>query len=175
MPKFEKQTHLTQVDPVHAEFLKRHGATETAHSGLTLWAHLKGVHDILANWGAMRHLQVAGLFHSIYGTRSFIKTTVFKTQRDDVIKLIGEPAETLVWSFSHLPRPLLFESSLKTGNFSWPFFNDKQNPEEIKILQNELLSLECANLIEQRIIYQFPQLGQHSQSIGLLNKKGFPT
>src|SRR5438093_4689025 len=111
MPEFVPSPML--IDPAHAAFLQQRGATHTAHSGHTLWAHLKGVHDILARWGAQPHLKLAGLFHSVYGTQSFQKKTVPRTERDSVIRLIGEPAETLAWLFTHLPRPVLFEASLQ--------------------------------------------------------------
>jgi hypothetical protein len=39
------------------------------HTGATSFdAHLRGVRDILRTWKAEEHVQLAGLFHSIYGT-----------------------------------------------------------------------------------------------------------
>lgn len=102
------------IDPACMAFLQQRDAHQTAHSGHTLLAHLTGVHQLLARWGAARPLQLAGLFHSVYGTQVFAKASVQKTERASVIQLIGETAETLVWLFAHLARPRLFEASLST-------------------------------------------------------------
>lgn len=41
------------------------------HSGRTFFAHLKGTHDLLRDWGNPEPVCIAGLFHSIYGTWHF--------------------------------------------------------------------------------------------------------
>jgi len=39
------------------------------HTGATAFdEHLKGVRDVLRNWESEEHVQLSGLFHSIYGT-----------------------------------------------------------------------------------------------------------
>jgi len=165
------------IDPVFAAFLQQRGAHHAAHSGHTLWAHLAGVHDLLARWGAARPLQLAGLFHSVYGTQVFAKVSVPKTERANVIRLIGEPAETLVWLFAHLPRPMLFENSLRSGHFVWTDIDGQPPLQSIgrpSALQGDLLVLECANLIEQRTVYKFPFLSRYAQTIGMLGGDGFP-
>lgn len=164
------------IDPAFAAFLQQRGAQHTAHSGHTLWAHLAGVHDLLARWGAARPLQLAGLFHSVYGTQVFAKTSVLKTERASVIRLIGEPAETLVWLFAHLSRPMLFEISLRSENFVWPHIDGQaplQSVGQPNAMQSDLLALECANLIEQRTVYKFPCLSRYAQTIGMLGADGF--
>ncbi|MBC7681982.1 MAG: hypothetical protein H7172_06580 [Ferruginibacter sp.] len=164
------------IDPAHTAFLQQRGTRQTAHSGHTLWAHLTGVHQILVRWGAARPLQLAGLFHSVYGTQVFATASVAKTERASVIRLIGEPAETLVWLFAHLQRPTLFETSLRSGHFVWPHIAGLpplQSTDHPSLLQSELLALECANLVEQRTLYKFPHLSRHAQVIGMLDADGF--
>ena len=164
------------IDPRHAAFLKQHGADKTAHSGHTLWQHLEGVHNLLAHWGAARHVRVAGLFHSVYGTQAFKTVTVPQNQRAKVIQLLGQPAETLERWFPKLPRPNLFETSLKTAQFGWPPFDPgitPANQTQPSPKQTALLALECANLLEQRVLHKFPHLSHHAQAIGMLNSEGF--
>jgi hypothetical protein len=37
----------------------------------------------------------------------------------------------------------------------------------------DLLALECTNLAEQRTLYAFPMLAQHTQAVGILDREGF--
>lgn len=103
-------------------------ANKTAHSGRTLYEHLKGVHDLLRDWDNPRHVCLAGLFHSIYGTNTFKHVSL--RDRGELVKKIGLRAETLVHLFSTADRP---------------FFNTVDD----KSFRRELLEIEAANLFEQ--------------------------
>ena len=63
---------LTDLTSTKIEFLKNIGTEKIPHSGDTLLSHLVGVYEILKNQGAEEYVQDAGLFHSIYGTSSFL-------------------------------------------------------------------------------------------------------
>jgi hypothetical protein len=109
----------------HEIFLRErtYGVT---HGGRPFFAHLKGVHDFLVDWGNPEHVCLAGLYHSIYGTQYFKHRTL---DRDNVVDrcmlrgLIGLHAENLVLRFC---------------------VDDHR-----KFTDRELLEIEAANLIEQ--------------------------
>lgn len=48
------------------------------HTGATSFdSHLRGVRDVLRTWKAEEHVQLAGLFHSIYGTEGLFKVFLY--------------------------------------------------------------------------------------------------
>ena len=153
-------------------YLLSQGAASIPHSGYTLWDHLAGVHSILQVCGAKDYVCRAGLFHSVYGTNVFKTVTIRASRRGEVQNLIGIDAESLVWAFCNLPRPQIFEKSLQGGAvFDWlgPF---APKDEQLQF-HEDLLRLECANLLEQRILYKFPRLAKIASKFGMLDADGF--
>lgn len=114
------------VDARYESFLEAHGAKAAPHSGRTLYEHLKGTYDLLRDWGAPKHVQLAGLFHSIYGTQYFGHASVPLTERHKVRALIGDTAERLVFAFCTDDRRRL-----------------------LKRPAYDLLEIEAANLLDQ--------------------------
>jgi hypothetical protein len=153
------------------DYLLVQGANATAHSGATLWDHLAGVHRILHACGSNDDLCMAGLFHSIYGTQSFKQTIIDKNRRHEVKALIGEYAESLVWAFCTLPRPKLLETSLKQQTFDW--LEKLGIAADTKQFGQDLIRLECANLLEQKKLHEFPYLARQAQSMRMLDREGF--
>ena len=82
-------------------YLTEKNARNIFHGQRSLFDHLVGVYDLLKKYDQREELCLAGLFHSIYGTASFVS----QTERDrSVIKnIIGEEAEKIVWDFSKRP------------------------------------------------------------------------
>jgi hypothetical protein len=105
------------------------------HKGRSLWDHLKGVHDLLESWGAATHVQLAGLFHSIYSTSQYPLQCLEPTTRNRelVMELIGTKAEFLVYVFCSNDRLM---------------FLDMGHHEASQDLK-DLLEIEAANLLEQ--------------------------
>ena len=157
------------------DFLLANGVGHTAHSGLTLWHHLQGVHRILVASGHQQYVCEAGLFHSIYGTQAFNQVTIEKSRRTEVQALIGEKAESLVMAFCMLPRPKLLEASLQhSGSAELPtWMAQVEAAYDKSVFFDDLLRLECANLLEQRMLYTFPYLTRHAQGVGMLDQEGF--
>lgn len=96
------------------------------HGSRPFYLHLKGVHDLLRDWGAAEHVCYAGLFHSIYGTRDFRMSVLDRNSvvdRCELLGLIGAAAERLVLRFCDEAREVARDA--------------------------ELAELEVANLIEQ--------------------------
>ena len=129
------------------------GADEVGHSGRTLYDHLKGTHDLLLQWGALRHVRLAGLFHSIYGTVYFKHQCLEPTlkNRELVAELIGEKAERLAYIFCVADRRDILDLKLETDPFRYAVrTHDGEGiiltPQELR----DLLMIEEANLQEQR-------------------------
>jgi hypothetical protein len=158
--------------PSEAEdFLKSRGAHRTPHSGATLWHHLAGVHEILQASGADEATCLAGLFHSVYGTTAFRLAIVPREERDAVARVIGPRAEALVWIFSTLSRPAALEESLAPG--AAPCEDRIQTSLDKRYVAQALLRLECANLLEQQVLFRFPRLLGFARSAGMLDSEGF--
>ena len=92
------------------EFLAGLGTADVAHSGGDFLHHLRAVHDLLAAHGAERHVAVAGLFHSIYGTEGFQEFSLPLSERGRVRELIGEAAEHLAWANCAMDRATFDEA-----------------------------------------------------------------
>ncbi len=105
-----------------------HRIKSLPHSGKTLQDHLEGTAKILQSWLCSKVVIDAGLYHSVYGTS--IYKNIATTDRSEVISLIGEYAESLVYKFCNTPN-------IRMINFIQN--NDK-----------ELILVECANLMEQK-------------------------
>lgn len=112
----------------HRSFLIDLGTIVTEHSGRTLFDHLKGTHDLLRDWGNDEDVCNAGLFHSIYGTKTFHHVSI--TDRRAVREQIGDYAELLVTTFRTKDRP---------------FFASIMNER----MRSQLMEIEAANLLEQ--------------------------
>tara|TARA_Y100001951_G_C11240211_1_gene240011 strand:+ start:580 stop:996 length:417 start_codon:yes stop_codon:yes gene_type:complete len=106
------------------DFLKDLGCDQVKRGdGRSLLAHLIGVRDFLKSRGASEYLQDAGLFHSIYGTLSYMpdQGVVSFDDRDIIKNLIGEEAERVVYWFCMIDEPRLqniqkFEGDEKLKN-----------------------------------------------------------
>lgn len=94
------------------------------HSRRTFYQHLKGVHDLLRDWGNPEPVCIAGLFHSVYGTPSYRHKVV--RSRKELQQLVGHEVENLVYAFCNTDRR---------------YFTDPR-----------LHEIEAANLVEQKSI-----------------------
>lgn len=67
------------------------------HSGDTFINHCIGTYNELVKMQTPLHVQLAGLFHSFYGTETF-KSNI-QINRDELKSIIGEKSENLVFEF----------------------------------------------------------------------------
>ena len=74
------------------------------HSGKTFIEHLWNVYDSLVQFKVKRHVALAGLWHSAYGTAFYQKHDMSVFTREKVKEYIGEKAEDLVYRFCQLPK-----------------------------------------------------------------------
>jgi hypothetical protein len=126
---------VTDSTTTKIDFLRSLGCMEKGHSGRDLYTHLEGTRKILEELGTPEYLQDAGLFHSIYGTASFMPDggMISFEKRDEVRKLIGEKAEEIVYWFCIIDKPRRTNiEKLEEGQ-----------------LKNDLVWLNYANQIEQ--------------------------
>lgn len=118
------------------------------HFGRPLKDHLVGTHDLLEDWGCIEEVCLAGLFHSIYGTRTFKSVTLATRYRQRLRALIGKHAESLVYIFCMSDR-----KKLLMGEQSAPFFWTNHLTNERTNLSREdlgnLVEMEAANYVEQ--------------------------
>ncbi|GAA4606963.1 hypothetical protein BJY16_006088 [Actinoplanes octamycinicus] len=103
-------------------FLRENGAETIEHPGGTLYAHLCRVADRLAELGAGRDLQLAGLTHATYGTDGFPRPLLDPSARDRLRAVIGAPAEDLVYLYGACDRdktwPVLAETATVHDRFT---------------------------------------------------------
>ncbi|HEX5126718.1 MAG TPA: GNAT family N-acetyltransferase [Rhodocyclaceae bacterium] len=130
------------------DLLRELGADKLPHSGRTFIEHLTGTYDLLKSWDCGEEIALAGLFHSIYGTNAFQQSSLSFERRGELRALIGERAEQLAFLFCSIERPKAFLPALKTRKLI-NRFNGAQINVDIETLR-DLITIECANLIEQQ-------------------------
>ena len=99
---------------------------------------------------------MAGLFHSIYGTNSFLRRSLGVSDRLQVRAVLGANAEALAWMFCSVERPLAIIDAVRAGvpTAETAMINrlGRVNREPLSALPWQVCALaeiECANLIEQ--------------------------
>lgn len=76
----------------------------TPHSRGELIPHLVGTHEILRSWKLRSEVCLAGLYHSVYGTRDYQTATFDDSERPHVAELIGANAESLAHRYCRLDK-----------------------------------------------------------------------
>jgi hypothetical protein len=125
------------------------GTEKVPHSETYFLAHLIGVYRDLKEWDAPEHVQLAGLFHSIYGTEAFQRFSLPLERRDEVRALIGEQAERLAYVNCALTRESLDASAINGGAPRlWDRFQDAPLPvTEAEFA--DLMTLHLCDRLEQ--------------------------
>jgi len=138
------------VEERYRAFLTEHlRAEEVRHTGRSFFGHLKGVHDLLRDWGNPEFICLAGLFHSVYGTWHFQHKAFPIAKRNVVADLIGKEAEFLVYVFCVTERPKVFLAHIGRPEIS---IHDHYANTPLHLSRSDLdnlLEIEAANLIEQ--------------------------
>lgn len=135
-------------DPALLDALRAWGADESGHSDGSLLDHLVGTADRLLAWGNPPVICHAGLFHSVYGTRSYQIQTLPLERRAEVAALIGPEAERLAFLFCVLQRREL--RTTPEGKDTELHDHATGAPRAVsasEVLQ--LLEIEVANLLDQ--------------------------
>lgn len=105
------------------------------HSGGNFFSHLKSTYELLEKDGEEQYLCDAGLYHSVYGTCYFDPGQSASTNRETIVRHIGERAENLVWIFCNTEDRM---NAILDNSGAWS-----------KDVWIDLLKLERANILEQ--------------------------
>lgn len=129
------------MSDLYIKFLEERGAGKVRHGNRSLLDHLTGTHDLLKKWKDPPYIQIAGLFHSVYGTAWFKPTLIPFSDRDEIKHLIGEEAELLAYLFCATDRKF-FNREVKLLNSS--------DSIQLSVKQMyDLMEIEAANLVDQ--------------------------
>ena len=118
------------------------------HFGRPLKDHLVGTHDLLDDWGCVEDVCLAGLFHSVYGTRTFKSVTLATRYRQRLRALIGKYAESLVYIFCMGDRKKLLMDN-RSAPFFWINHLSNERTNLSREVLGDLVELEAANYVEQ--------------------------
>lgn len=132
------------VDFLHAD--------RVPHQNRHLYDHLCGTYDLLAAWGNPAHVCLAGLFHSIYGTKHFRRATLPFSQRRQLRQLIGYDAEQLAYLFCVADRP---NGLIGQWGRTDIVIHDRHQNDLVVLNRQELLwllEIEAANLLDQKYV-----------------------
>ena len=148
------------IDKIFLKALYQFGAGQIEHSTRKLSDHLIGTHHLLESWLASRETCLAGLFHSIYGTKYFKTQPVQLPERVKMQKLIGHQAELLVYLFCVTDRREFFANIGCSSCTLHDIRHDTVWSGSPQIL-DQLLLIDLANWLEL-FPYVRPQLSSTS-------------
>jgi hypothetical protein len=138
------------VEETYRTFLLEHiGADKVRHSGRDFYTHLSGTHDLLRKWGNSEAVCLAGLFHSIYGTRIFRHQAWPIERRDTIRDLIGPEAELLAYVFCVTERPKVFLANIGAARIAMRDYHTNGVLLLSRAQLRDLLEIEAANSLEQ--------------------------
>lgn len=140
---------LTDIfHPKYMDYLKSLGTDSVPHSTGTLFDHLVGTAHLLFQWNNPASVCLAGMFHSIYGTKDFKINTLRYTERPHIQQLIGSDAERLVYLFSSCDRRSFYRSLALEGDATIPGANNIPITVPRPVLL-QLLEIMVANMLDQ--------------------------
>jgi hypothetical protein len=141
----EAPKQLEDLSPDKVALLRESGAFETAHSGRRLVDHLAGTRAFLVDWAYEEHVQLAGLFHSIYGTARFEAGDHRSPTRARLRRVIGSEAETLAHLYASMDP-----QSLGVAAAGGRLLDQRGRPIAAKPRQiDDLLAIDAANAMDQ--------------------------
>jgi hypothetical protein len=130
--------------------LKNSGASEFTHSGRNLFTHLFNTFQILQSWGCSAEVSLAGLYHSIYGTR---RIEIPPLKKDFYLGLevdLTAQVKDLIISYSETQTSDILRGIeiLK---------KDKENKVDELSKQINLILIDIANTVEQSELFDVRQ------------------
>lgn len=147
----------TQRDELQ-KFLNQAQTENIPHRGSTLSNHLLRNYDLLQTKNQPPHVCLAGGSHSLLGTNKFTTVALQLPQDIDRLKnIIGQQAFDLVKFFSEIDRPTILTQWLKDPTVA---VKDRDGNQASTQQIQELVTIECANLLEQKSLKKHPELEQ---------------
>jgi hypothetical protein len=129
-------------------FLESHGAATVPHPGGTLLTHLVRTERQLRDWDADDDLAIAGLCHAAYGTHGFAPSLIDRSDRVELIELIGAAAEAIVHRYASCDRESFYP---QLGVVEQPRFRDRFTGELMVLTDAEMrafITLTVANELD---------------------------
>lgn len=160
--------------------LKKLGAGAFPHRHGSLETHLCGTATLLQQWGASADLVKAGLFHAAYGTDDYPTPLVDLSLRKNIVNIIGEQAEALVYLYCACDRGRFY---LRLATENQTKFLDRFTHSETLLTREQLAAfctLTMANEVDIMLhdseltfkkVARFHDLFMRMQ--GLANEAGF--
>ena len=105
------------MSPDLERLLENYGTAAAPHTGRSLRDHLIGTFNLLKAWGNDQDVCLAGLFHSIYGTEVYTRTSADLAERGTIRRAIGSRAEELAYLFCACDRRHLLSNVEKRDAF----------------------------------------------------------
>ena len=130
------------------QLVNKMGLGEISHFGRPLSRHLIGTYALLQKWNNPHEICIAGLFHSVYGTKTFLPSALDPESRPQLQALIGHYAEQLVFLFGFSDRKRLLLENIQPP-FFWVHHRTGERTEIGTDTLNHLIEIEVANFIEQ--------------------------
>ncbi|WP_061231759.1 DUF6817 domain-containing protein [Leptospira interrogans] len=118
------------------------------HLNGDLLSHLLETFQILEEWGSPEFLCYAGLFHAVYGTFAYQNPVIGTNARKEIVGIIGEKAETLVYLYGSCDRTHLYG---QFGNTKSIFHKNRFTGEITTLTRsilNDLCELTAANELQ---------------------------
>ena len=140
------QTRINRLK--HIKLLDNTPIQDIKHLGWPLKEHLVGTYDLLVSWKNSEDVCLAGLFHSIYGTKTFRNGALKTGSRRPLRDLIGEYAEYLVFVFGMSDRKHLLLDNPSAPHY-WVDYRTGNATEIASDAFSHLVEIEVANFIEQ--------------------------
>ena len=154
--KFRDYRAGMSFDSAARDFLRDHGAESIEHPGGTLYAHLCRVERRLADLGADRDLQLAGLTHAVYGTDGFARCLRDWSDREPLRSVVGAAAENLVYLYGACDRARTWTSLADTATVHDRFTGRSEHVEVSQLVP--FVDLSIVNELD--VIEQNPALLQ---------------
>lgn len=124
------------------------GLADVQHTHDDLLSHLVGTYRELARLNMPEHVTRAGLFHSIYGTEGFPRSSVPLARRDEIRDLIGDEAERLAYRYCAMS----YDSLQRSVDEGRPLLENRFESEPMPLTQDEfeeLLWIKLTDAVEQ--------------------------
>jgi hypothetical protein len=109
-------------------WLRERGAESVPHAGGSLYEHLGRVSERLAGHGAGADERLAALTHAAYGTDGFQLTLLDVADRAELRRLIGAPAEEMVYRYGGCDRDRTWRPLPATGLIRSRFTGHTESP-----------------------------------------------
>lgn len=139
---------MNRSDDVLLDRLRTLSAKKFEHIHGDLFSHLLGTYRILSDWGSSEILCNAGLYHSVYGTFAYQNSLIGTEARKEIVEIIGEDSETLVFLYGTCDRGYFYSQFGKRETIEHRNWKTKETRVLTQKETADLCELTAANELE---------------------------